>query len=59
MSLYDEALKVPADRGDFGPCDDDWKLVKRVEATRTGGRASNVYVKRMPAHFRRSPYGAA
>ncbi len=52
MSLYNEARELPADRGDvFGPVDDDWQLVRRVEASRTGGRASRIFVRRLPAHF--------
>ena len=51
MSLYNAVLKLPPDRDGFGPCDDDWKLVRRAEARSADGRASRIYVQRMPAHF--------
>jgi hypothetical protein len=58
MSLYSEADKLPGDHDDgFGACDHDWKLVRRTEPTTPKGRASALWVRRLPAAFFRLTSG--
>src|ERR687891_577157 len=58
MNLCATATKLPGDWDDgFGPCDREWKLVRRVEATLPSGAASTIYVRRLPARFFRLTCG--
>jgi hypothetical protein len=58
MHLYSEADSLPGDYNDgFGACDDRWRLVRHVAATTPQGRASALWVRRMPAAFFRLTSG--
>jgi hypothetical protein len=58
MHLYGAATGLPGDYDDgFGACDHDWKLVRRTEPTTPKGRASALWVRRLPAAFFRLTSG--